>query len=59
MGEVYLAEDIRLKRSVAIKVLPPSLTDDGERVRRFRNPAPSHTHRHSSVATFALPIPSM
>ena len=39
MGEVYLAEDIRLKRSVAIKVLPSSVTADGERVRRFEQEA--------------------
>src|SRR5690349_10687066 len=39
MGEVYLAEDFRLKRRVAIKVLPTSLTADSERVRRFEQEA--------------------
>lgn len=35
MGEVYLAEDTRLERRVAVKVLPAAFTVDAERVRRF------------------------
>jgi Tol biopolymer transport system component len=35
MGEVYKANDPRLARSVAIKVLPESLARDGDRLRRF------------------------
>ncbi len=39
MGEVYLAEDTRLKRKVALKLLPAELTADAERVRRFEQEA--------------------
>src|SRR5262249_18614957 len=39
MGEVYLAEDSRLGRKVAIKLLPEEFTADGERVRRFEREA--------------------
>src|SRR5207237_3349277 len=39
MGEVYLAEDIRLERKVALKLLPPYVTRDDERVRRFQQEA--------------------
>ena len=35
MGEVFLAEDIRLKRKAAIKFLPAELADDAERRQRF------------------------
>ena len=35
MGEVYLAEDTRLERQVALKVLRSEIADDEERVRRF------------------------
>ena len=35
MGEVWLAEDTRLDRKVALKLLPAEFTADSERVRRF------------------------
>src|SRR5215470_1328263 len=39
MGEVYLAEDKRLRRKVALKLLPAEFTADAERVRRFMQEA--------------------
>jgi Tol biopolymer transport system component len=35
MGKVYLAEDTRLGRKVAVKLLPAEFARDAERVRRF------------------------
>lgn len=39
MGEVYLAEDLRLKRQVALKILPDALSGDLECLRRFKREA--------------------
>src|SRR5262245_35021689 len=39
MGEVYLAEDKRLHRKVALKLLPARFTNDAEWVRRFEREA--------------------
>jgi Tol biopolymer transport system component len=39
MGEVYLARDTRLGRDVAIKMLPPGVAHDAERIRRFQREA--------------------
>ena len=39
MGEVYRARDSRLGREVAVKVLPASLSNDGDRLRRFEQEA--------------------
>src|SRR5690242_9771642 len=36
MGEVYLAEDTRLGRRVALKLLPAYFTREAERLRRFQ-----------------------
>src|SRR5262249_4547671 len=39
MGEVYRARDERLRREVALKVLPASFASAGDRLRRFESEA--------------------
>jgi serine/threonine protein kinase len=39
MGEVYLAEDMRLHRKVALKILPAGVSSDQDRMRRFEQEA--------------------
>lgn len=39
MGEVYLANDNRLSRKVALKILPQSVMKDADRMRRFQQEA--------------------
>src|SRR5215510_9490460 len=39
MGEVYRATDLNLHRSVAIKILPAQVSQDPERLSRFRREA--------------------
>jgi serine/threonine protein kinase len=39
MGEVYLAKDSRLERTVALKVLSPDISADKRRMQRFRQEA--------------------
>src|SRR5437867_1103084 len=39
MGEVYLAEDSKLRRKVALKILPPERGDSPESCRRFQREA--------------------
>ena len=50
MGEVYRAHDTRLKRDVAVKVLPQALSLDADRLRRFEQEA---------LATAALNHPNI
>ena len=52
MGEVYLAEDSRLDRQVAIKVLPKRLRNNPERLARFRREARAAASlKHPNIAT--------
>jgi len=39
MGEVFLAEDSRLRRKIALKVLPENIAADRDRLRRFEQEA--------------------
>ena len=51
MGEVYRARDSKLKREVAIKVLPDTFADNSERVARLRREAEVLASlNHSNIA---------
>ena len=39
MGQVYRATDTKLKRQVAIKILPPAFAADADRLARFQREA--------------------
>ena len=39
MGEVYLAEDMQLRRRVALKILPREVASNKDRMRRFTQEA--------------------
>ena len=52
MGEVYSARDERLRRDVAIKVLPAGVTDDPDRMARFEREAQALAAlNHPNIAT--------
>ncbi len=51
MGEVYRARDPKLNREVAIKVLPPGVAQDAERLARFKREAQVLASlNHSNIA---------
>ena len=56
MGEVYEASDTRLKRNIAVKVLPPGLTRDPERLARFEREAQvlAQLHHPNIASIFGL-----
>ena len=52
MGEVYKANDKRLERTVAIKVLPPDIAGDAERRQRFEREARTISRlNHPNICT--------
>jgi eukaryotic-like serine/threonine-protein kinase len=56
MGEVYRATDTKLKRDVAIKVLPQEFTEDKERLARFEREAQllAQLHHPNIASIFGL-----
>ena len=52
MGEVFLARDVRLKREVALKILPDRYRFDAERLARFEREAQLLASlNHPNIAT--------
>ena len=52
MGQVYLAEDLKLERNVAIKFLPPHMSSDEDATNRFIHEAKAASALdHANIAT--------
>ena len=56
MGEVFRAQDTKLKRDVALKALPSDLAGDDERLQRFQREAEALVLRASEMRPDHLPI---
>ena len=52
MGEVYLAQDTKLDRKIALKILPADLAANHDRMRRFTQEAKAAAAlNHPNIAT--------
>lgn len=52
MGEVYLAEDVKLNRTTALKIIKPEWVGDAERKKRFlREAVAAASLKHPGIAT--------
>ena len=57
MGEVYLAEDTKLKRKIALKMLPPEMASDPSRLERFQREAEAVAAMdHPNIVTRGIAI---
>ena len=56
MGQIYLAEDQKLHRQVALKVLPAKVLEDSDRLRRFKREAWTSFVQASGLSLSAVPI---
>ena len=56
MGVVYKAEDTKLKRTVALKFLPPALTQDDEAKKRFTSKVREHFGGTRLLASLAVDL---
>jgi serine/threonine protein kinase len=58
MGEVYRARDPRLRRDVAVKVLPSVVSSDPDRLRRFEQEAQAAAALNHPKPLFRLQLPT-